>query len=417
MEKIIKFLIAIIIISIFYLKISYSQSVAINDNGAAPNSNAILDVDISSNDKGILIPRLTTAQRTGTFDDSFGASEDGLTVYDTDTKCYWVLDGTAWSRFSMGGNSWFLAGNSSTNPANNFIGTTDAQDLVFRTNNIERARIESSGNFGIGTSNPHAKLHVLLSGSAMGQYPGTVATFQQNNATVDWSRISIIGGSAGASLIDFGDADKQDPGSIKFDHTDNYFAFFTNNTDERMRITSSGNVGIMVTDPDETLEVNGSIKMTDGNEGVNKIMVSDANGKASWSNETDGVKTRVIRQINGGTSTEVVLWSHPEGIEVRFDANSETVTVENKTGDTVDDWNVVIYGGAIGYNSIKATNYKNRNIVDGAANDNISFDLGSETGGWFNIIAADQTDEKDGFIIHIVYYSDDLNGTVQYWDN
>ena len=32
----------------------FAQNVAINDDGTAPNSNAILDIDVSTNDKGIL---------------------------------------------------------------------------------------------------------------------------------------------------------------------------------------------------------------------------------------------------------------------------------------------------------------------------------------------------------------------------
>jgi hypothetical protein len=47
---------------------------------------------------------------------------------------------------------WSLLGNTGTNPANHFIGTTDNQPLVFRTNNSERLRILSNGNVGIGTT-------------------------------------------------------------------------------------------------------------------------------------------------------------------------------------------------------------------------------------------------------------------------
>jgi Repeat of unknown function (DUF5907) len=49
-------------------------------------------------------------------------------------------------------NAWGLAGNTGANPATNFIGTTDAQRLVFKTNNTEQATISSNGNVGIGTT-------------------------------------------------------------------------------------------------------------------------------------------------------------------------------------------------------------------------------------------------------------------------
>ena len=49
---------------------------------------------------------------------------------------------------------WLTTGNYGTNPTNNFLGTKDAEDIVFRTNNIERLRITKNGRIGIGISNP-----------------------------------------------------------------------------------------------------------------------------------------------------------------------------------------------------------------------------------------------------------------------
>jgi hypothetical protein len=49
-----------------------------------------------------------------------------------------------------GNGLWRTTGNAGTSAANNFIGTTDAIDLVFRTNNSEKMRIQSGGNVGIG---------------------------------------------------------------------------------------------------------------------------------------------------------------------------------------------------------------------------------------------------------------------------
>jgi len=42
--------------------------------------------------------------------------------------------------------SWNLTGNSGTIPTNNFIGTTDDQEVVFKTNNIERLRLLAGSN-------------------------------------------------------------------------------------------------------------------------------------------------------------------------------------------------------------------------------------------------------------------------------
>jgi hypothetical protein len=50
--------------------------------------------------------------------------------------------------------AWDLTGNSGTNQANNFLGTTDNQPLVIRTSAQERMRITPEGRVGIGTTTP-----------------------------------------------------------------------------------------------------------------------------------------------------------------------------------------------------------------------------------------------------------------------
>jgi len=64
---------------------------------------------------------------------------------------------------SITSNAWSLTGNAGTNPSSNFLGTTDSKRLVFRTNNIERATIDSLGRVGIGTSTPTDLLTVVKS--------------------------------------------------------------------------------------------------------------------------------------------------------------------------------------------------------------------------------------------------------------
>ncbi|MEQ1734255.1 MAG: hypothetical protein ABL940_11305, partial [Bacteroidia bacterium] len=62
---------------------------------------------------------------------------------------------------SITNNSWLLKGNTGTTAGTNFIGTTDAKDLVFKTNSIENMRIlNTNGNVGIGTITPTAKLYL-----------------------------------------------------------------------------------------------------------------------------------------------------------------------------------------------------------------------------------------------------------------
>lgn len=50
--------------------------------------------------------------------------------------------------------SWNTTGNSGTNPANNFIGTTDSQPLVFKTNNTKVMNIFPNGVVKVGINDP-----------------------------------------------------------------------------------------------------------------------------------------------------------------------------------------------------------------------------------------------------------------------
>ena len=139
-----KYLLYIILI-LFSLQL-FSQGVAINDDGTAPNVNAILDIDNTGNDKGILIPRISTGERTSIA--GLDPGDEGLTVYDETTNCFWLWDGAAWIQFAMGSSSgWGLTGNATTVSGTNFLGTTDNVDFDIRVNNIIKLRLQTNGTF------------------------------------------------------------------------------------------------------------------------------------------------------------------------------------------------------------------------------------------------------------------------------
>lgn len=76
----------------FYLSIHpiAGQNVGINDSNANPDASAMLDVKSSS--KGMLVPRMSSAQRTG-----ISNAAVGLLVFDTQTESFWFKATAGWT--------------------------------------------------------------------------------------------------------------------------------------------------------------------------------------------------------------------------------------------------------------------------------------------------------------------------------
>jgi trimeric autotransporter adhesin len=104
-----KFIYIILSLAFFFslnLSVSYSQNITItDDNTYIPASSAILD--IKSNTKGLLIPRLTTSERKGLV-----TPVKGLLVFDSEETLFYYFDGTAWVKLSIGLNLWSQNGSS-----------------------------------------------------------------------------------------------------------------------------------------------------------------------------------------------------------------------------------------------------------------------------------------------------------------
>ena len=211
----------------------------------------------------------------------------------------------------------------------------------FGTNGTERMRIDSSGNVGVGTSSPSAKLDVLGSttgdlivrgstgrgniitntgaADSSGILVGTT-TFQGGASTSGSaeSRLSIIAsGTEGSTANNRG-------GNIQF-----YTKQSNSNTiNEAMRIDSSGNVGIGTSSPAYKLDVNGGIRMP--------------NATVFWLNNSSGTAQETLQLFtdnNTYLSTPGALILRTNGTTERMRINSSGNLLVGGTSPTAYETN------------------------------------------------------------------------------
>jgi hypothetical protein len=169
------FLKVIVIITVVLSSITSSlnaQSVGIGT--LTPNGFSMLD--ISSSNKGLLIPRMALTSTTSNA--PVGAFVAGMMVYNTATAGdvtpgFYLCNGTTWEK--AGGAGWTLTGNAGTSPSTNFIGTSDNQDVIFKRNNTRAGFLGGSNtawgrlsmnSTSTGTNNTSIGTGTLLTNNA-----------------------------------------------------------------------------------------------------------------------------------------------------------------------------------------------------------------------------------------------------------
>lgn len=209
-----------------------AQNVSFNENGTAPDSSAMLDV--SARDKGILIPRMTSAERLAIVNPA-----NSLFVYQTDgNEGIYVYNAVSniWQRLSYDSNN-------------------DLATVLSRGNDANGDSIVNLELLGIGMNNPLNPLEVRGPASFVDDGLNSVGRPTGSHVTI-FPR-------SGSNNIE--SANGTTPTRLTYHAgTHSFTTGITNLGDQglSMQISNNGNVGIKEPNPAAELDVNGSIHLS-----------------------------------------------------------------------------------------------------------------------------------------------------------
>ena len=149
--------------------------VKLGDNPGTIDASSL--VELESTSKGLLPPRMTTANRT-----SIGSPATGLLVFDTDKSAFYYYNGSRWVELTDNANG---LRDADADTKVQVEETTDEDKIRFDTKGTERMIIDDAGLVGIGTSSPVSTLDVQGSlGLAVTTLAGSTTLDETHNVVL-----------------------------------------------------------------------------------------------------------------------------------------------------------------------------------------------------------------------------------------
>ena len=203
--------------------------------------------------------------------------------------------------------------------------------MYFRTGGTDRGAIDSSGNVGIGTTSPAAKLDVSGSG-VLSKFSGT------GNP-----RLQLIADDDSDPYITLGNNTDNAIAGLFLDSSTESFQIRGNDFNARMTIDSSGNVGIGTTTPQAPAHVyhasTDTVARFESGDAGAYIGFVDNTTTGDWFRQRIGVSGNDLRFVtNNNTSRMVILSNGNVGINdatpsYRLDVNGTGRFTGNLTSD------------------------------------------------------------------------------------
>jgi hypothetical protein len=188
----------VFIISILFFTVKcMGQNVGIGT--ITPNASAVLD--IASNNKGVILPRINTVSRLNIVNPA-----QGLTVFEIDSKSYWYFDGTSWQKL--------LSSQEEQNVGFGGWGDCGVNFNIGDYNPVADPDGESNDFFGrsVAINGDYAIVGSWQDDDASGVDQGSALIFKRNSNTGQWLFIQKLFNSSpspqdyfGHSVAIFGD--------------------------------------------------------------------------------------------------------------------------------------------------------------------------------------------------------------------